>query len=73
MLQFVVPNLSVDTLDDLEGRNPDGTLHFPFRHDNWEDFVQIMDEGCQSLYIQSYGQIPKFGLIWLGERVIPNL
>ena len=73
MLQFVVPNLSVDKLDDLEGRHADGTLHFPFRHQNWEDFVQIMDEGCQSRYIQSYGQIPKFGLIWLGERVIPNL
>jgi hypothetical protein len=72
-LQFVVPNLSVSKFDDLEGRHPNGNLHFPFRHQNWEEFVQIMDEGCQRNYITSYRQIPKFGLIWLGERVIPNL
>ena len=73
MLQFVVPNLSVSKFDDLEARHPNGNLHFPFRHQNWEEFVQIMDEGAQSKYITSYQEIPKFGLIWLGKRVIPNL
>jgi hypothetical protein len=73
MLQFVVPNLSVSKFDDLEGRDPNGNLHFPFRHGNWEEFVQLMDEGFQRRYIDSYGQIPKFGLVWLGNRVIPNL
>jgi hypothetical protein len=73
MLQFVLPNLTVSKYDDMEGHNPSGTLHFPFRHGNWEDFVRHMDEGLQSSFYDCYEHYPKFGLVWLGKRVIPNV
>ena len=73
MLQFVIPNLAVAKSDDLEGINPDGTLVFPFRHGNWEEFIRHMDEGLRRNYYKCYEQFPKFGLVWLGKRVIPNV
>ena len=73
MLQFVLPNLAVTKYDDLEGINPDGTLVFPFRHGNWEEFIRHMNEGLQRNYSECYEQSPKFGLVWLGKRVIPNV
>jgi hypothetical protein len=48
MLQFILPNLAVEQLNDLEGKWPDGTFHFKFKHDNWEDFVRHMDKGVAS-------------------------
>jgi hypothetical protein len=68
MLQFVLPNLTVSELDDLEGLHPNGTLHFPFKHDNWESFIRHMDEGLQRKYSECYEENPKFGLVWLGKR-----
>ena len=73
MLQFVLPNLIVSEYDDLEGLHPDGTLHFPFRHGNWEEFILHMDEGLRRNYYECYEEFPKFGLVWLGKRVIPNV
>ena len=55
MLQFVLPNLTVSKYDDLEGCHPNGTLHFAFRHGNWEDFVKHMDEELQSNYLIDLG------------------
>ena len=72
ILQLVLPNLSVDAEDDLEGKWPDGTLHFPFKHGNWEDFIRHMeDDGLREKYYNIHGELPKFGLVWLGKRVIP--
>jgi hypothetical protein len=72
ILQLVLPNLSVDAEDDLEGKNPDGTLHFPFKHGNWEEFIHHMeDDGLREKYYDIHGELPKFGLVWLGKRVIP--
>ncbi len=73
MLQFVLPNLTVSELDDLEGLHPNGTLHFPFRHDNWEDFIRHMDEGLQRKYSECYKENPKFGLVWMGKCRIYEL
>ena len=74
MLQFVLPNLAVTKYDDLEGgRHPDETLYFAFRHGNWEEFICHMDEALQSNYYDCYGHYPKFGLVWLGKRVIPDV
>ena len=70
MLQFVLPNLTVVAEDDLEAKNPDGTLQFPFKHANWEDFVCHMDEGLQAKYYERHEEFPKFGLVWLGKRVV---
>ena len=72
MLQFILPNLTVQAEDDLEGTFPDGTLHFKFKHDNWEDFVRHMDEGLQADYYRIHQEYPKFGLVWLGKRVMPT-
>ena len=72
MLQFVLPNLTVVEEDDLEGKYPDGTLHFPFKHGNWEDFICHMDDGLQSNYYDIHEEFPKFGLVWLGKRVMPT-
>ncbi len=72
MLQFIVPNLTVDALDDLEGRSPDGTLLFKFKHNNWEDFVCHMDEGLRADYYGIHQEYPRFGLVWLGKRVMPT-
>jgi len=73
MLQFVLPNLAVDKNDDLESQNHDGTLQFPYRHGNWKEFIRHMDEGLRRNYYESYDEYPKFGLVWLGKRVIPNV
>ena len=70
MLQFVLPNLTVVAEDDLEAKNPDGTLQFPFKHSNWEDFIRHMDEGLQCNYYERHEEFPKFGLVWLGKRVV---
>jgi hypothetical protein len=71
--QFVLPNLSVEEEDDLEEKWPDGTLHFPFKHGNWEDFICHMeDDGLREKYYNIHGELPKFGLVWLGKRVIPT-
>ena len=70
LLQFVLPNLTVVAEDDLEAKNPDGTLKFPFKHGNWEDFVCHMDEGLRNNYNNLHEEMPKFGLVWLGKRVM---
>ncbi len=72
MLQFILPNLAVESLDDLEGTFPDGTLHFKFKHGNWEDFVRHMDEGLRADYYHIHQEFLKFGLVWLGKRVMPT-
>ncbi len=72
MLQFVLPNLTVVKEDDLEGKYPDGTLHFPFKHGNWEDFICHMDDGLQTNYYNIHEEFPKFGLVWLGKRMMPT-
>ena len=72
MLQFILPNLTVEAGDDLEGRWPDGTLHFKFKNGNWEDFVRHMDEGLRADYYGIHQEYPKFGLVWLGKRVMPT-
>ena len=69
MLQFILPNLTVVAEDDLEGKWPDGTLHFPIKHKNWEDFILHMDDGLRSNYYNIHERFPKFGLVWLGKRV----
>ncbi len=56
--------------DDLEAKYPDGTLHFPFKHRNWEDFVCHMDEGLRRNYYNRHEEMPKFGLVWLGKQVM---
>ena len=73
MLQFILPNLTVEAEDDLEGTNPDGTLHFPFKHGNWEDFIRHMeDDGLREKNYDIHGELPKFGLVWLGKRLTPT-
>ncbi len=72
MLQFVRPNLAVATTDDLEETHSDGTLVFPFKHGNWEEFIRHMDEGLRRNYYERHKEFPKFGLVWLGKCVIPN-
>ena len=72
MLQFILPNLAVVAEDDLEGKWPDGTLHFPFKHGNWEDFICHMDDGLQTNYYNIHEEFPKFGLVWLGKRMMPT-
>ena len=54
----------------MEAKYPDETLHFPFKHDNWEDFVRHMDKGSQTNYYDRDEEMPKFGLVWLGKRVM---
>jgi hypothetical protein len=72
ILQLVLPNLSVDAEDDLEGKNLDGTLHFPFKHGNWEKIIRHMeDDGLREKYYNIHGELPKFGLVWLEKCVIP--
>ena len=70
LLQFVLPNLTVVAEDDMEAKYPDETLHFPFKHDNWEDFVHNMDKGSQTNYYDRDEEMLKFGLVWLGKRVM---
>ncbi len=72
MLQFILPNLTVEAEDNLEGKWPDGTLHFKFKNGNWEDFIRHMDEGLRSHYCGIHEEFPKFGLVWLGKRVMPT-
>jgi hypothetical protein len=72
MLQFILPNLTVVAEDDLEGKWPDGTLHFPFKHGNWEDFIRHMNDRLRSNYYDIHEKFPKFGLVWLGKRVMPT-
>ena len=73
MLQFVLPNMAVASSDDFEGIIYDGTLVFSFRHGNWEEFICHMDEGLRCNSYECYDEFPKFGLVWLGKRVIPNV
>ena len=72
LLQFVLPNLTVVAEDDLEAKNPDETLQFPFKHGNWEDFIRHMDKGLRRNYYDHHEEMPKFGLVWLGKRVMPQ-
>ena len=72
LLQFVLPNLTVVAEDDLEGKYPDGILHFPFKHENWEDFIRHMDNGLRSNYYERHEENPKFGLVWLSKCVMPT-
>ncbi len=70
LLQFVLPNLTVVTEDDLEAKYLDGTLQFPFKHGNWEDFIRHMDEGLRSNYYERHDEYPKVGLVWLSKHVM---
>jgi hypothetical protein len=54
MLQFVLPNLTVASTNDLEETHPDGTLVFPFKHRNWEEFIRHMDEGLRCNYYKRH-------------------
>ena len=49
-VQFILPNLTIEAEDDLEGKWPDGTLYFKFKNGNWEDFIRHMDKGLRSNY-----------------------
>jgi hypothetical protein len=69
LLQFILPNVTVEAEDDLEATNPDGTLTFKFKHGNWEDFVRHMDEGLRRDYYSVHQVYPTFGLVWLGKRL----
>jgi hypothetical protein len=44
ILKFDRPLFSVDVVQKLDELNPDGTLVFNFKHDNWNQFVSSMDE-----------------------------
>ena len=54
LLQFVLLNLTVVAEDDLEDKHPDGTLVFPFKHGNWEDFICHMDKGLRRNYYEHH-------------------
>ena len=72
LLQCVLPNLTVVAEDGLEDKYPDGTLKFPCKHGNWEEFICHMDKGLQRNYYDRHEELQKFGLVWLGKRVMPN-
>ncbi len=66
MLQFILPNLTVEAEGDLEGKWPDGTLHFKFKNGIWEDFIHHMDDGLRlttMIFIKNFPSLDWFGWV----------
>jgi hypothetical protein len=69
ILQFVNPLFSVPTHHDLSGVGPDGFRKFQFKHNNWMQFIHSMDNELKLEHHDRFNEIPRFGLVWLGQRV----
>jgi hypothetical protein len=70
ILQFVHPLFSVAIKQDLDELNPDGTLVFNIKHDNWKQFISSMDEQMLANYYKCHHTYPNFGLVWIGRHIV---
>jgi hypothetical protein len=69
ILQFVNPLFSVPTHHDLHGVGADGFKHFQFKHNNLDQFIHSVDDELELLHHDRHDELPRFGLVWLGQRV----
>jgi hypothetical protein len=69
ILQFVNPLFSVPTHHDLRGVGPDGFRQFQFKHNNWMQFIRSVDDKLELKHHNRFNEIPRFGLVWLGQSV----
>jgi hypothetical protein len=69
ILQFVNPLFSVPTHHDFSGVGPDGFRKFQFKHNNWMQFIRSVDDELELDHQDRFNEIPRFGLVWLGQRV----
>jgi hypothetical protein len=44
-------------------------MRFVFKHNNWDQFVHSVDDELELEYHNRHGEVPPFGLVWLGMRV----
>jgi hypothetical protein len=69
ILQFVNPLFSAPTHYNLRQVGPDGFMHFVFKHNIWVQFVRSVDNELELEHHNHHGEVPPFGLVWLGTRV----
>ena len=65
ILQFIHPYFRVGPGDDLLNEG-----YFIFKHDNWNQFISLFDEAANQNYAEEHGDAPRFGLLWLGRRLV---
>jgi hypothetical protein len=50
-----------------------GLFTFPSSTEIEKDFIRHMeDDGLREKYYDIHGELPKFGLVWLGKPVMPT-
>ena len=64
ILQFLHPTFHVRLSYDLQD-DP----NIVFKHPNWEQFVKPFDENAVQHYLGQHGEVPSFGLLWLGKKM----
>ncbi len=53
----------------LPGVGPDGFRRFQFKHNNWMQFIRSVDDELELKHHDHFNELPRFGLVWLGQRV----
>jgi hypothetical protein len=48
---------------------PDGFRQFQFKHNNWMQLIRSVDDELELEHHNHINEIPRFGLVWLGQRV----
>ncbi len=48
---------------------PNGFMHYVFKHNNWDQFVRSVDNELELKHHNRHGEVPPFGLVWLGTHV----
>jgi hypothetical protein len=69
ILQFVNPLFSVPTHYNLHQVGANGFMRFVFKHNNWDQFVHSIDNELELEHHNHHGEVPPFGLVWLGTHV----
>jgi hypothetical protein len=64
ILQFIHPYFRVRLDQDLSDDR-----YVSFKHDNWNQFISVFDQGALQNYADQHGDFPRFGLLWLGRRI----
>jgi hypothetical protein len=46
-----------------------GFRQFQFKHNNWMQLIRSVDDKLELKHHNRFNEIPRFGLVWLGQHV----
>ncbi len=53
----------------LEDVFRNGEQRYIFKHKTWSHFIQVVDKTIVKQHRDIHNEGPRFGLVWLGERI----